>query len=413
MIRSFNAFSNISIVSTVRLTVPCSIWLMYDFDIPVESAKSCCFSPFSSKIAKIRSAICVFRDFFIGKITKIFEESFVLLKLRSAFTRYTITKLMKSTKMNVPKTLLEAVNYFSNDAICVEFLANLRWEDGKPVCPKCGSKNVCSLTTRPAYRCREKGCTKTFSLKTGSVMEDSPLPITKWVPALWFVINHKNGVSSCEIARALGITQKAAWHMGHRIREAVSNGSFTKLSGTVEIDETFVGGKEQFKHGYKNRRSVDRVGGGTGGKTTVLGMIERGGEFRGKVVENRRRRHLEPEVLANIEEGATVYTDSLMSYYKLKDVYTHEWVDHSKGQYGNGAVHTNTAENFWSCFKRSIKGTYIQIATFHTDRYLDEQAFRYNNRKLDDAGRFMKAASQIFGKKLTYAELTGKYPTCI
>lgn len=309
--------------------------------------------------------------------------------------------------ITTPKTLLEAVNYFSNDAVCVEFLAQYRWENGVPVCPACGSTNVCALTSRPAYRCRVKGCKKGFSLKTNSVMEDSALPITKWVPALWFVINHKNGVSSCEVSRALGITQKSAWHLCHRIRKALSNGSFTKLSGVVEIDETFVGGKEQFKHGYKNRRSVDRVGGGTNGKTTVLGMIERGGEFRGMVVDNRRRNVLEPKVLENVEEGATIYTDTLMSYYKLKDVYTHEWVDHSRGQYANGAAHTNTAENFWSCFKRGIKGTYIQIAPFHTDRYLDEQAFRYNHRKDSDSGRFEKAVAKMFGKRLTYAELTG------
>ena len=126
------------------------------------------------------------------------------------------------TTITTPKTLLEAVNYFTNDALCVEFLAKLRWADGIPHCPKCGSDNVVSLKTRPAYRCREKGCKKGFSLQTGSIMESSPLPITTWVPAIWFVINHKNGVSSCEISRALGITQKAAWHMGHRIREAIS-----------------------------------------------------------------------------------------------------------------------------------------------------------------------------------------------
>jgi hypothetical protein len=239
-------------------------------------------------------------------------------------------------------------------------------------------------------------------------MENSPLPITKWVPAIWFVINHKNGVSSYEVARALGITQKAAWHLNHRIRRAITNGSFTKLNGTVEVDETFVGGKEQFKHGYKNRNR-HRFG-PVGDKTTVWGAVERGGEVRAKVIENRRRKHVEPEVIANIEQGATVYTDSLMSYYKLKDVYNHGWVDHSKGSYVNGLIHTNTMENFWSCFKRTVKGTYIHIASFHTDRYLDEQAFRYNYRKLNDAGRFETVIPKIFGKdkQLPYSVLIGK-----
>jgi transposase-like protein len=316
---------------------------------------------------------------------------------------------MKKTR--TPKTLLEAVNYFSNDAICVEFLAKYLWADGKPHCPKCGSDNVCHLTSRPAYRCREKGCKKSFSLKTNSIMEDSALPITKWVPAIWFIINHKNGVSSYEVGRALGITQKSAWHLCHRIRKAVSNGSFIKMAGVVEIDETFIGGKEINKHGMKNSTMAQwqKRQKKNGGKTVVMGMVERNtGEFRGKVVDDTRRISLEPEIHANVEEGSVVYTDSLKSYYRLNERYDHSWVDHTAGQYVIGDAHTNTMENFWSVFKRAVKGTYIHIAPFHTDRYLDEQAFRYNYRKLDDAGRFETVVPKIFGKRLTWEELTSK-----
>lgn len=308
------------------------------------------------------------------------------------------------TTLQTPQTLLEAIKYYSSEAVCVEFLSQLKWGGDEKCCTRCGSTAVYGMRTRPVFKCRD--CKKQFSIKVGTVMEDSAIPITKWIPALWMIVNDKNGISSCEVARALGVTQKSAWFICHRIREAIQNGMFTKLSGEVEVDETFIGGKEQFKHGYKNRKIGHRVG-PREGKFPVMGIVQRGGEVRAKVVDRVRRNILEPEVLKNVEEGATVYTDSLMSYYKLKDYYDHFFVDHSKGQYVDGKAHTNTMENFWSCFKRSMKGTYIHIASFHTDRYLDEQAFRYNNRKDNDSGRFLKAASLIFGKRLTYAELTG------
>ena len=306
-----------------------------------------------------------------------------------------------------PKTLLEAITYFSNEAVCVTFLSKYRWSDGIPVCPHCGSKNVASLTSRPAYRCREKNCKKGFSLKTGSIMEDSPLPITKWVPAIWFVINHKNGVSSCEVARALGITQKSAWFMCHRIREAIQTAKIEKLKGAVECDETYIGGKEYFKH-RNNIPSSFRVRGHKN-KSAVMGMLERGGVVGAQVVNSDGLKVLEPVVIENIEEGSMLVTDQLGTYKLIsqRNNYKHESVSHSTKEYVRGHIHTNTLEGFWNLFKRSVKGTYTQIAPFHIDRYLDEQVFRYNNRKTSDFGRFEQAVSQMFGKRLTYAELTG------
>lgn len=312
-------------------------------------------------------------------------------------------------EIKTPKTLLEAISYFSNDAICVKFLEQYRFpeSDGKPFCPKCGSLNVCALTSRPAYRCREKQCKKGFSLKAGSIMEDSPLPITKWVPAIWFVLNHKNGVSSYEVGRALGIHQQSAWFMMHRIRKAISNGSFAKLSGVVEADETFIGGKSRFMHKAK-REALGMKGGKKVSKTVVMGILERGGEVRAKVVDNQRRSNLLPILLENVELNSTVHTDKLRSYDSLPQYFAHGTVDHAVGEYVKGDSHTNGMENFWSLFKRTVKGTYVHIAPFHIDRYLDEQSFRFNHRKLDDAGRFESGVAKMFGKRLTYAELTGK-----
>jgi transposase-like protein len=306
--------------------------------------------------------------------------------------------------IKTPQTLLEAVTYFSNEVRCVEFLSNIKWNGAERCCIKCGSTAVYGLRTRKVFKCRD--CKKQFSLKQGTIMEKSPLPITKWLPALWMVINDKNGISSYEVARALGVSQQTSWFMLHRIREAVQNGSLRKLSGEVEIDETYVGGKTQFMHKdkkaplVKNRSAV-------GNKTVVMGMVERKGEIRAKVVDNARRRSLLPEIWENIEKGSKVYTDKLRSYDVLGAHYDHKSVDHAL-TYVDGPAHTNTLENFWMLFKRSVKGTYVHISPYHTDRYLDEQTFRYNNRKDNDSQRFVKAAQGMFGKRLTYAELTGR-----
>jgi transposase-like protein len=263
-----------------------------------------------------------------------------------------------------------------------------------------------------------KDCHKQFSVKTGSVFEDSPLPLDKWLTAVWLVVNCKNGISSYEIMRALKVTQKSAWFMLHRIRLALREGNWEKMGGRgggpVEVDETFVGADTRKMHRARRLRSIEQNG--NHGKVIVMGMIDRElRQVRAKVIPNVKRETLQGEILANINRKSKIYTDNFGSYDGLRwagQDYVHKTVNHIE-EYVRGQVHTQGIENFWSLLKRGLKGTYVAVEPFHLDRYLDEQMFRYNNRAtkdnpLNDADRFVLAVSQIAGKRLTYAELTGK-----
>jgi transposase-like protein len=308
--------------------------------------------------------------------------------------------------MDAPKTLQEAIIYFSDFENCKEFLVSLRWPDGVIKCPTCGASKVTFLAKAKSWKCYGGHARAKFTLKTGTIMEDSPIGLDKWLAAMWLVVNCKNGVSSCESARDLGITQKTAWFLNHRIRMALHGGSIEKLSGHVEADETFIGGKARNMHVAERKRRIT----GTGGKdkTAVMGIVERGGKVVTKVVPNRKKSALQAEVRKHVEAGSALYTDALLSYQGLEADYAHQVIDHAVA-YVDGNVHTNTLENFWALLKRSISGTYVSVEPFHLFRYLDEQAYRYNNRKeMDDFDRFKLAASQIVGKRLTWNEATGK-----
>lgn len=301
----------------------------------------------------------------------------------------------------LPKTLLEAVKYFGDLDVCTAFMASLRWPDGI-TCPRCEHDQTSYIKTRRLWQC--KGCRKQFTIKTGSIMEDSPIGLDKWLPALWMIVNAKNGISSYEIHRALGITQKSAWFLLHRIRLAMQAGTWKKLSGHVEVDETFIGGAARNMH--KGRRKVR--GTGHGGKVAVQGLLERhGGEVRCMVTGGTRRHHLMPNVMNHVEHGSQVFTDAHSSYIGLDSQYVHNVINHAES-YVRGNVHTNGIENFWALLKRTIGGTYISVEPFHLFRYLDEQSFRFNKRKANDLDRFIAAAKTVTGRRLTFEELTGK-----
>lgn len=305
---------------------------------------------------------------------------------------------------SLPTSLLEAVSYFSDLDVATEFVAKMRWPNG-PVCPSCGGVEYSYITTRRLWKC--KACKKQYSVKVGTIFEDSALGLNKWLPAIWLIANSKNGISSHELARALGTTQKSAWFMLHRIRLAMQTGTFDKLSGTVEVDETYIGGKARNMHKHVRKEKFEGKGRGMIGKTAVLGMVERGGRVRAEVVENTSRSILHGKVREAVTPGASVYTDAMKSYTGLDADYDHRVVDHAV-QYVDGHVHTNVMENFWSLLKRGLHGTYISVQPFHLFRYLDERAFTFNMRDLTDLGRFTMVLQAVSGRRLTWVELTGR-----
>ncbi len=319
------------------------------------------------------------------------------------------------------KTLQQAIQYFSDEQVCIDTVAALRWPDG-PHCPdpNChgekGGKPY-YLKTQKRWKCRT--CRKQFSVKVHTVFEDSPIPLQKWLPALWMLVSCKNGVSSWEIHRSLGVSQKSAWFMLHRLRLAMKEdfgfGPLNKIGGKdheIEVDETFVGGQKRNMH--KDKKVRYEAKGGAFGKTVVQGILDRTArQVRAKVMPNVTREVLQREILRNVKYGTKVYTDSAVAYEQgMQWRFVHDMVDKSVA-YVNGRVHVNGVENFWSLLKRGLRGTYVAVEPFHLDRYIDEQVFRFNNRgtrenPLNDAERFQLALAQVSNRRLTFKELTGK-----
>jgi len=319
--------------------------------------------------------------------------------------------------MKPPRTLQEAIVYFSDPDRAFEYAVKLRWSDGKIICPRCSSESNYFIKTRKLWLCR--GCNRQFTLKVNTIFEDSPLGLDKWMTAFWMLVNCKNGISSMEIHRSLGITQKSAWFMLQRLRAALHNRTFgitTKMGGPdseVEADETFIGGLTKNMHKDRKLKLV-KQGGIHGGKMIVQGILDRNlRQVRATVVPNGTREVLQNEILKNVKYGTKVYTDDAVAYEQgMQWRFVHDVINHSE-QYVRGRVHTNGLENFWSLLKRSLRGTYVAVEPFHLSRYVDEQVFRYNSRKdgdrkLTDADRFELAMSQVAGRRLTYSDLTGK-----
>jgi transposase-like protein len=309
--------------------------------------------------------------------------------------------------MAYPTTLVDAVKYFSDEQVCIDEVMAMRWPDGEIACTGCGEiGNTIWLANQKRWKCR--GCKKQFSVKVGTIFHDSPLGLDKWMVAMWMLANCRNGVSSCEISRTLGITQKSAWHMLHRIRKAMTDNTTTKIGGNgpVEIDETFVGGKVKNMHKSKRVKGLNYSAGN--GKAIVMGMLERGGKVRAGVIADRKKANMQPVLEGNIEAGSHIITDEHATYPFIAKPYYHEVINHIEG-YVRDHVHTNGIENFWSCLKRGLNGTYISVEPIHLDRYVDEQVFRFNLRhNQTDASRFKAVLKDIVGRRLTYAELTGR-----
>jgi transposase-like protein len=279
-------------------------------------------------------------------------------------------------------------------------------------CPTCGRDDVRFIKTRRIWECKEKHPKRQFSAKVGTIFEDSAIPLEKWFPAIWLIANCKNGISSYELARDLGITQKSAWFMNHRIRLAMRAGSIMKMDGEVEADESFIGGLAKNMHKARRKRAITGTGGAN--KTAVMGILKRKGKkgpskVKTSVLPNLQRDTLHREIRDNVEPGSHLYTDAWAGYRGLAGDYQHEVIDHAI-EYVRESVHTNGVENFWSLLKRTIKGTYVSVEPFHLFRYLDEQSFRFNEREDTDYGRFRNVLSSVFAKRLTYEQLTGNAP---